>query len=56
MILVTMLILVAVFAPLTVLALAPKAPARRNPLPRGRFARRRLPVVPPQPGGRRHAR
>ncbi|MFE4857772.1 hypothetical protein [Streptomyces sp. NPDC056670] len=55
MILVTVLILVAVLAPLAVLALAPKAPARRNPSPRGRFARRRLPAVPRQYGSHRHA-
>ncbi|MFG2720653.1 hypothetical protein ACGFW5_20475 [Streptomyces sp. NPDC048416] len=58
MILVSVLILVAVLAPLLLLALAPAAPARRNPsiLRRNRSRVRRLGTVPEQQTSRRHAR
>ncbi|MDK9498589.1 hypothetical protein QEZ40_003774 [Streptomyces katrae] len=62
MTLVTALILVAVAALVGLLALAPTAPARRNPMPgrRNRIARRRtaprLDDIPRQRGIHRHAR
>ncbi|MFG3280524.1 hypothetical protein [Streptomyces sp. NPDC048111] len=56
MTLVVALILAVVLVPIAMLVFAPKAPARRNPFPRGRYARRRLPTVPRQSHARRHAR
>lgn len=63
MTLVTVLILVAVLALIGLLALAPTAPARRNPFPgrRRRVTRRRsgasrLTAIPPQRGIQHHAR
>ncbi|MFD3698060.1 hypothetical protein ACFWUZ_18235 [Streptomyces sp. NPDC058646] len=63
MTLVTVLILVAVLTCIALLALAPSAPARRNPLP-GRRRRaghrrpavRRLSELPRQRGTQHHAR
>ncbi|MGW5852266.1 hypothetical protein ACWFQ8_30700 [Streptomyces sp. NPDC055254] len=63
MTLVTVLILVAVLALIGLLALAPSAPARRNPFPgrrrragRHRSGAPRLTEIPPQRGIQHHAR
>ncbi|MFD3542241.1 hypothetical protein ACFWUQ_22505 [Streptomyces sp. NPDC058662] len=63
MTLVTVLILVAVLALIGLLALAPSAPARRNPFPgrrrrasHRRAAKPRLSEIPPQQGIQHHAR
>ncbi|WLQ41120.1 hypothetical protein P8A22_14660 [Streptomyces laculatispora] len=63
MTLVTVLVLVAVLAPIALLALAPSVPARRNPFPgrRSGATHRRpttaqLSATPGQHGSKHHAR